>query len=149
MRTVATFESREFNLTEHREYFINEGGFGDDLGRWLIGKLRAVGADTAAEPGQEDFGWYVDYTIDDQPFCAVIGNAGGEFWFVVVERKAGFPGSMFGGRRRNIPESGVTRLHEILSSSAEVSNLQWHHWDSFKRGGASAFAFGSPQPSAP
>ena len=134
MRTVATFDSREFNLTEHREYFINEGCFGDDLGRWLIGKLRAAGADTASEPGQEDFGWYVDYTVGIQPFCAVIGNVSGEFWFIVVERAAGFLGSVLGRRRRNIPESGITCLHQILSSCSEVSRLKWHHWDSFKRG---------------
>ena len=149
MRTVATFDSQTFNLTQHREYFINHGCFGDDLGRWLIVKLRAAGADPAAEPGQEDFGWYVNYTIGDQPFCAVIGNVGGEFWFVAVERVTGFLGSIVGKRQRSIPEVGIDCLHQILSSSPEVSNLKWHHWASFKRGDAYALTAGSPTPSAP
>lgn len=41
-----------------------------------------------AEPGQEDFGWYVNYSVGDQPYCAVIGHVGGEVWFVAVERGA-------------------------------------------------------------
>ena len=149
MRTVATFDSREFNLIEHRGYFINEGCFGDDLGRWLIARLRATGIKADPEPGAEDFGWYVNYTIGNERFCAVIGNVGGEFWFVAVERVAGFLSSVFGGRRRNIPESGVMRLHEILSAAPEVSNLKWHHWDAFRRGGATAFDDGAAIPSAP
>ena len=107
MRTVATFDSREFNLTEHREHFINEGCFGDDLGRWLIERLRAAGAVPDAEPGQEDFGWYVNYSVGDQSYCAVIGNVGGEFWFVAVERVTGFVGSILGQRRRSVPVAGI------------------------------------------
>jgi hypothetical protein len=149
MRTVATFDSREFNLIEHRDYFINEGCFGDDLGRWLIARLRATGIQADPEPRAEDFGWYVNYTIGNERFCAVIGNVGGEFWFVAVERVAGFLSSVFGGRRRNVPESGVMRLHEILSAAPEVRNLKWHHWDAFRRGGATAFDDGAAIPSAP
>jgi hypothetical protein len=149
MRTVATFESGKFNLTEHKDYFINEGCYGDDLGKWLISQLRAAGAETDSEPGQEDFGWYVNYTIGSQPFCAVIGNVGGEFWFVAVERATGFLGSVFGGRNRNVPESGVMQLHQLLSSSPDVKNLKWHHWEKFKKGGENAFSSGSSKPNAP
>jgi hypothetical protein len=149
MRTVATFESREFNLTEPRDYFINEGCFGDDLGRWLIDALRATGVEAGPEPGQEDFGWYVNYTISDQTFCAVIGNVGGEFWFVAIERVTGFLSSVLGGRRRYIQASGVMRVHDILSAAPEVRNLKWHHWHTFRRGGATAFDDGASSPDAP
>jgi hypothetical protein len=149
MRTVATFDSREFNLTEHRDHFINEGCYGDGLGRWLVVRLRATGIETDPEPRPEDFGWYVNYIVDDEKFCAVIGNVGEEFWFVAVERVAGILSSVFGGRRRRIPKSGVMRLHDILSAAPEVSNLRWHHWEAFRRGGATAFAEGQPTPDAP
>jgi len=149
MRTVATFDSREFNLTEHREHFINEGCFGDDVGRWLIERLRAAGAVPDAEPGQEDFGWYVNYSVGDQPYCAVIGSVGGEFWFVAVERVTGFVGSILGQRRRSVPIAGIDCIHRILSASTEISNLKWHHWDAFRRGGAEAFSSGTELPDAP
>ena len=149
MRTVATFESDKFNLSESKEYFMNEGCYGDDLGKWLIGQLRAHGIETDPEPEQEDFGWYFNYTIGGQPFSAVIGNVEGESWFVVVERITGFLGSILGGRNRKVPDSGVTELHRILSSSPEVKNLQWHHWERFRRGGESAFSSGSSTPNAP
>jgi hypothetical protein len=148
MRTVATFESNEFNLTEHRDYFMNEGCYGDDLGKWLIDRLRAAGAETDSDPQQEDFGWYVNYSLDDQPFCAVIGNIGGESWFVVVERVTGFLGSVLGGRHRNVPDRGIEILHRIFSSSPELRNLQWHKWGAFRRGGPDAFSSGSSSPDA-
>lgn len=149
MRTVATFDSPEFNLTERRGEFINDGYVGNDVGRWLIAKLRAEGIETDPEPRPEDFGWCVNYTINDERFCAVIGNVGDEFWFVAVERVGGVLSSVFGGRRRNIPESGVMRLHEILSAAPEVSNLKWHRWNAFRRGGATAFDDGADTPTAP
>ena len=146
MRTVATFESQSFNLTEDKEYLKNEGCFGDDLGRWLIERLRATGAEAEAEPGQEDFGWYVNFSVRGQPFCAVIGNVGGEFWFVAVERVVGFLNSISGGRNRNVPAEGVQLIHRVLSSASEVRNLQWHEWSRFRKGGADAFAQGTPAP---
>ena len=149
MRTVATFESAEFNLAEHRDYFINEGCFGDDVARWLIEGLRAEGAIPDAEPGQEDFGWFVNYSLEGKPFCAVIGNVGGEFWFVAVERVTGLVGSLLGQRRRQVPAAGVECVHRILSSSATISNLRWHHWEIFRRGGTQAFESGAELPSAP
>ena len=149
MRTVATFESKKFNLTEHKEYFINKGCYGDDLGIWLINQLRESGVDTDSEAGQEDFGWFVNYTMNGQPFYAVIGNVCGEFWFIVVERVTGFLGSVFGGRNRKVPESGVNQIHSILSSSSDVKNLKWHHWENFKRGGTNAFSSGSSAPNEP
>jgi hypothetical protein len=149
MRTVATFDSAAFNLTEHRAHYVNEGCFGDDVGRWLIERLPSAGAVAEPEPGQEDFGWYVNYSVGDQPFCAVIGNVGGEFWFVAVERVTGFLGSMLGQRTRSVPIAGIDCIHHVLSTSPDVRNLKWHYWSAFKRGGAEAFDAGADLPSAP
>ncbi len=56
IRTVVTFQSPAFNTSERKDYFINDGCYGDDLARWLIEQLRSRGVQTDAEPGQEDFG---------------------------------------------------------------------------------------------
>jgi hypothetical protein len=53
MRTFVTFESDAFNVTEHRDYFINPCCYGDDLAKWLIARLCAHGIRADAEPGQD------------------------------------------------------------------------------------------------
>lgn len=56
MRLDLVFHSDRFNLCEVKAHFINPCCFGEDLARWLAGKLRELGA-TAGEPYQEDWGW--------------------------------------------------------------------------------------------
>jgi len=73
MRTHVRFRSNTFNITEPREYFINECCFGDDLCRWLISQLRQKGIQTDDQPGQEDFGWYFNFVIDGKRSCFVTG----------------------------------------------------------------------------
>ena len=45
MRKEATFRTSAFNTSEARDYFINDGCFGDDLAKWMIGRLREAGVD--------------------------------------------------------------------------------------------------------
>lgn len=61
IRTVVTFESTAFNMTEPRNYFINPCCFGDDVAEWLIRELSKQGMGTDEKPGQEDFGWYLNF----------------------------------------------------------------------------------------
>ena len=149
MRTVAIFNSNKFNLSESRNYLINPYCYGDDLGKWLIRKLREIGIETDKEPAQEDFGWYFDYTVDGIKFCAVIGNIYAEKWFMVVERSTGIIGTIIGGRNRSVGDSGVRVIHKILSTSEEINNLMWHRWKDFRNKGIYNFNNGSLLPSAP
>src|SRR4030095_13214248 len=99
--TVVTFQSASFNTTEARDYFINPCCFGDDLARWLIGRLRSNGIETDSEPGQEDFGWYFNFKVSENVYCVVLGfrpdeeNADGE-WVAWLERTRGLVGAIFG-----------------------------------------------------
>ena len=69
-----TFESTAFNMAEPKEYFINPCCFGDDLAKWLIDELRKKGSETDDEPGQEDFGWYLNFETAGIAHCFVIGH---------------------------------------------------------------------------
>jgi len=51
IRTVVTFESTAFNMTQPKDYFINACCFGDDLAEWLIGELRKQGIGTDEKLG--------------------------------------------------------------------------------------------------
>jgi hypothetical protein len=73
IKTVVTFQSAAFNTSEHRDYFLNSGCFGDDVAIWLIEELRKRKFETAAKPGQEDFGWYFTFHVSDIKHCLVIG----------------------------------------------------------------------------
>jgi hypothetical protein len=94
-RSVVSFESSAFNCTEPKQYFINEGCFGDDVAAWFRDELRSRGY-AASEPGQEDFGWYLPVEIDGLDYFLLIGYREGTSsergaWFVVLERHRKWP----------------------------------------------------------
>jgi hypothetical protein len=125
-----TFRSDRFNTSQPREYFINPECFGDDVAAWLIQELRARGADVDAEPGQEDFGWYVRYRVGGTSYCFVLVLIPGDdaeeaCWAGWFERDAGFLASLFGGRRRGIAPAAVQLVREVLTSSPGIRDLEW------------------------
>jgi hypothetical protein len=67
------FSSNRFNLSEPREYFINDCCFGDDVAGWLVEQLRRRGW-TATEPDQEDWGWYIDTGKGESAYFVGIGG---------------------------------------------------------------------------
>ncbi len=130
-RTIVTFQSTAFNTTERRPYFINDGCYGDDLARWLIGELGARGISTDPEPGQEDFGWYFTFRPGTTEHQLVIGYRppdGQEpgTWIGWVERKAGLLGSVLGARHRGIERPALDAIHRVLANAAHVSSVRWH-----------------------
>ena len=131
-RTVVAFKTDSFNLSEQKPTFVNPDCFGDDLGEWLIRQLRAAGHATDDAPGAEDFGWYVNFAVDGSDFCAVIGHVPDECWFIVVEARKGFLGSMFGGRNRDVLLSGVFAVRDAIARIPDVTDIRWFTWADFK-----------------
>jgi hypothetical protein len=139
MRTVVTFRSIAFNTTERKPYFINDGCFGDDLASWLIGELQRRGVTTDERPGQEDFGWHVDFQSSAAGSTLVLGfrpenDQSGGTWVGWVERSRGFLASVFGGRNRNVDPRAAELVHSILSSSSQISDIRWHDRRDFDKG---------------
>ena len=131
IRAVVTFESTAFNMTEAREYFLNPCCFGDDVAEWLIVELRKDGLETDEKPGQEDFGWYLNFEASGIGHTFVIGHrpdgkrqAG--TWIGWLERRRGLIASILGGRKRGIQAMAVEEIHRILSRSPLIRDLQWH-----------------------
>jgi len=137
MRTVATFKSDVFNKSEKKEYFINPTCFGDDLAKWLIKRLREASVETDGEPGQEDFGWYFDFSVSEGKHCCVLGYRPGDNddldgeWIAWLERSRGFIGSLLGRRKRGISQSAVAAIHAALSDAPEIRTIRWHLKDDF------------------
>jgi hypothetical protein len=138
-RSVVTFESTAFNMAEPKDYFINPCCFGDDVAKWLIGELQKQGVETDKKPGQEDFGWYLNFRVKGTEHTFVIGhrpNGDSEAgtWIGWLERSRGFIGSLLGGRKRGIQSSAVEAIHGILSSSPLIRDVRWHYQRDFDKG---------------
>ena len=93
LRMDFLFDTRRFNLSEPKPHFINPSCFGEDLAAWLRSKLIERGIPTI-DPGQEDWGWYIEATLDERAyFIGIGGNADepgegpndGE-WRITIER---------------------------------------------------------------
>jgi hypothetical protein len=148
-KTVVTFKSSAFNTSEQREYFINPGCFGDDVAKWLGEQLRSKGYQTADTPGQEDFGWYLTFTVSGVEHCFVIGHRPGngedeDVWIGWLERSRGFVASVLGRRQRDIQPSAARAIHEVLSGSPQIRNVRWHLQSDFDGGREE---IGTPTPS--
>ncbi|HWX55012.1 MAG TPA: hypothetical protein VN176_10530 [Verrucomicrobiae bacterium] len=139
IRTVVTFESTAFNMTEPKDYFINHCCFGDDVAEWVIRELRKQGMGTDEKPGQEDFGWYLNFEAAGIGHTFVIGHRPhGESeagtWIGWLERKRGLIRSILGGRRRGIEASAAQAIHQILTASPMVRDVRWHFPRDFDSG---------------
>ncbi len=140
VRTIVSFTSAAFNITEPRSYFINASCFGEDLAKWLIQELRNRGASADGEPGQEDFGWYFNFQVMGASHTFVIGHCpglveGGEgTWIGWIERDRGLLGSLLGARKRGIDPAAPQTLHSILSSSPQIRDIRWHFRRDFDKG---------------
>lgn len=147
-RTLVTFQTEKFNTTTDRDYFINPGCFGDDLCKWLIEQLTADGIKCDAQPGQEDFGWYFNFSVDDEEYCWVCAFRPADetepgIWIGWIEKATGFLAGIFGGREKNIQRSASLEIHKVLVNSSEISNIRWHIRADFERGNEDA-AHSSP-----
>lgn len=130
IKTAVTFESTAFNMSEPKEYFINPCCFGDDVATWLIGELRKQGLNTDEKPGQEDFGWYLNFEVAGAGHTLVIGHRPtGETeagtWIGWLECRRGFVGSLAGGRDRGIQPAAVEAIDRILSNSSLIRDVRW------------------------
>src|SRR5262245_20748505 len=72
-RYDVVFSTNRFNVTEPREYFINECCYGDDAARWLAERLRLRGV-AVTEPDQEDWGWYFDARHNEAAYFVGVGG---------------------------------------------------------------------------
>jgi len=139
IRPLVTFKSTAFNIKEPRPYFINECCFGDDTAKWLLSELRRSGLRAGDEPGQEDFGWYLNFEVAGVSHCFVLLYRAddvqeGATWIGVLERNRGFFGSILGRRNHGIELSAAQIIHRILEISPLIRDVRWHFQEDFDKG---------------
>lgn len=108
-------------------------------GFWLIQELRKDGLKTDEKPGQEDFGWYLNFEAGGIGHTFVIshhpeGETEEGTWIGCIERNRGFIASIFGARKRGIQASAAKEIHRILSRSPLIREVRWHFQRDFDTG---------------
>jgi hypothetical protein len=130
-QTVVAFQSDYFDLSEEIASVMSPGRVGEDVGAWLIEKLQAAGHATDPAPAAADFGWYANFTVEGQALCALIGHVPTECWFIVVEARRGFLGSLFGGNRR-VPIASVLAIRDAIALIPDVRRIRWYSVREFR-----------------
>ena len=147
VRTIVTFESPAFNVSEQKPYFINPCCFGDDLANWLAAQLRKKGHQADETAGQEDFGWFFGFEVSGMKHYFVTGyrpadaNDAGT-WIGWLERR-GLIRSLPGVRDREVSDRAAQAVHEVLSETPTIQNIRWHFKRHFDSGREDA---GTPHP---
>ena len=127
--TFVTLRTEKFNTSESKEYFINPNCFGDDFAKWLLGELAARNVEFEEDgPDQEDFGWYVNFSINDtDTTCLIIYNEVDSIWQIILERNVGLLGSLLGKRNKRVRSEPVELIYDILKSESEFYSIEWHN----------------------
>jgi hypothetical protein len=137
VRRNVIFKSSAFNTSERKPYFINDCCYGDDLARSVISALRANGVRADDEPGQEDFGWYLGFRIEETPYTLVITYRPGETapegdWICTVERVPGCLGFLVGAQNRGIRPEAPAAIHKVLAASSQITDVRWFDDDEMR-----------------
>ena len=107
---------------------VNPGVYGAELASWLAFEL-AERSVVTSYPGQEDWGWYIDFSTEDgSEFAVHCGNIGEsrERWGLQLRR---FGRKLFGRDKPPFSDAAplVDAIRAILESSPEVTSLEWRY----------------------
>jgi hypothetical protein len=128
LRTLVSFKSSAFNVSNSSSEYINEQNYGDDLALTIRSVLMGMGWQVD-ELGQEDHGWYFAFGEVKTDHTLVVGHVSDtpDEWMAWVERDAGFISSLFGGRQKGIQRGAVEAVHAALSNMPEIKDLSWSY----------------------
>ena len=125
METEVEFSSDVFQPTLPEDSQVNPERYGAELAWWLCQKLAANGVPTSY-PNFEDWGWFVEYLVDDNEYWLCCGNVDGikDRWLVYLKAHAK---SMFGKNRAPVEDATLllTALRDILDQSDEITDVEW------------------------
>jgi hypothetical protein len=125
------FETDRFNLSEVHDHFINPCCFGEDVAVWLRGKLLETGL-TVIEPGQEDWGWYIETELKGSNYFVGIGGNADESsangnqgeWRIMIEKHRSAWEKVTGKNQMSDPDPLLKRIQDILEREPSFKNVR-------------------------
>lgn len=125
MNTCATFNSDLFKPFLSGNAQVNPGVYGAELAWWLSRELAAKGVETSY-PISEDWGWFIEYSVDGNEYWLCCGNLDDSQndWRVYLDPKAK---GMFGRNKASIEHAKplLEALAKVLNKYSEISNIIW------------------------
>lgn len=125
MDTSVDFTSDLFKPFLSEEAQVNPQRFGAELAWWLSQELAKRGVETSY-PNYEDWGWFIEYIVDDNEYWLCCSNVECENnrWRIYLDRKAK---SLFGRNKAPVEIAAplLEALSAVLSESAEIQDIQW------------------------
>lgn len=126
------FDTDCFNLSEIKKHFINPCCFGEDLAVWLRLKLLDKNTSTI-EPGQEDWGWYIESKLGDASYFIGVGGIADESvespnageWRIMIEKHRSMWEKLTGKNKilRNDPIFMI--VQKILELEPDFKNVRY------------------------
>lgn len=125
MDTCVDFESQIFRPFLSEEGQVNPFVYGAELAWWLSRELASEGVETTY-PNNEDWGWFIEYFVDDNEYWLCCGNIDDSKnkWRVYLDCKAK---SMFGRNKAPVKNAMplLAALKKILDRCEDISNIVW------------------------
>jgi len=125
METEVEFRSSSFKPLLSEEKQVNPECYGFELAWWLCQQLKENGIETTY-PGFEDWGWYLEYFVDDNEYWLCCSNVLGsrDRWLIFLKRNAK---GMFG---RNLAPIGgasplLRALRNVIEGHKEITDVEW------------------------
>lgn len=125
------FDTDRFNLSEIKQHFINPCCFGEDLAAWLRSKLLEECISTI-EPGQEDWGWYIESKLGDVSYFIGVGGIADETaenpnageWRIMIEKQRSMWEKLTGKNKILDNDPIFTIIQKILEREPDFKNIR-------------------------
>ncbi|KGJ87997.1 hypothetical protein [Thalassotalea sp. ND16A] len=126
MEISVNFKSDLFHPHLPDEAQVNPGVHGAELAWWL-GKELAARDVVTSYPESEDWGWFIEYIIDDNVYSVCCGNVENRRneWHIYLDPHAK---SLFGRNKAKMEHANVliSTLKELLNETKEITNIEWN-----------------------
>jgi hypothetical protein len=132
MRTDLLFETDRFNLSEVKDHFINASCFGEDVARWLRGKLNESGL-KVIEPDQEDWGWYIEAELGESHYFIGIGGNADESsnnpnqgeWRIMIEKHRSVWEKLSGKNKMSDKDEMMGLICKVIEAEPDFKNVHY------------------------
>ncbi len=127
MQTCVAFKSALFRPFLPESAQVNPNCYGAELAWWLAGQFALRGFVTSY-PNNEDWGWFIEYVVDECEYWLCCSNLMGEpdRWQVYLDCK---PRSLFGRNKAPVECAAdlIKALAELLIQTEGIEEISWHH----------------------
>lgn len=127
MDTQVNFKSNAFKPFLPEDSQVNPEGYGAELAFWVCKALASKNIFTSY-PDYEDWGWYIDFSVDENEYQLCCGNmeCSSTEWQLSLEP---YSKGLFGRNKSPIDQAKplLDALHLIPEEAEEITDINWYN----------------------